>query len=224
MIIRIILVTLAMSLTLMGCKQRRPWTLSSKHTARSGPAINQPGPPVALRPSLHGDVRRLSVPRVRATSATAARPYALDSGDRLRVTVFGQQNLSRIYPVDGGGYISMPLIGAVKVRGMTTFQAEERIANTLKQKYVKDPKVTVEVAANRPFFILGEVRNAGQFPYVAGMTAQTAIAIAGGFTPRAKKKRIQLVRYVNGASYTRTVPINVKILPGDTITVQERFF
>lgn len=223
MIIRIILLTLAMSLTLAGC-ERRPWTQSSKLTALSSHAMNTPPPPTALRPSLHGDVRRLSAPRAEAVSAAATQPYVLDSGDRLRVTVFGQQNLSRIYPVDGGGFISMPLIGAVKVRGMTTFQAEERIANTLKRKYVKDPKVTVEIAANRPFFILGEVRNAGQFPYVAGMTAQTAIAIAGGFTPRAKKKRIQLVRLVNGASVTRTVPLNVKILPGDTITVQERFF
>ncbi len=223
MIVRTILLTLTMSLTLMGCHQRS-WTPSSKLTARSSHAMNTPRPPVALRQSLHSDVHALSVPRVTATSATTARPYALDSGDRLRVTVFGQQNLSRIYPVDPSGYISMPLIGAVKVRGMSTFQAEERISNILKQKYIKDPKVSVEVAASRPFFILGEVRNAGQFPYVAGMTAQTAIAIAGGFTPRAKKKHIQLVRIVSGVSYTRTVPLNVKILPGDTITVRERFF
>ena len=95
MIIRIILLTLAMSLTLMGCKQR-PWTQSSKlstHAARSGHVIN------TLRPGLHGDIRRLSAPRVRATSATTARPYALDSGDRLRVTVFGQQGLANNHAI-----------------------------------------------------------------------------------------------------------------------------
>ncbi|MFQ5626002.1 MAG: polysaccharide biosynthesis/export family protein, partial [Methyloligellaceae bacterium] len=129
-----------------------------------------------------------------------------------------------IYPVDASGFISMPLIGAVKVRGMSTFQVQESISSTLKRKYVKDPKVTIEVAAYRPFFILGEVRNAGQFPYVAGMTAQTAIAIAGGFTPRAKKNRVQLSRQINGAAYTRTIPLNMRISPGDTITVRDRFF
>ena len=218
MAIRVLLLTTAICLALMGCKQRLSGQPSKRiaHSTHIGDASSRSSHPIALRPGYSSGVRRLAAP--------TASPYLLDSGDRLRVTVFGQQNLSRIYPVDPSGYISMPLIGAVKVRGMSTFQAEERISNILKQKYIKDPKVSVEVAASRPFFILGEVRNAGQFPYVAGMTAQTAIAIAGGFTPRAKKKRIQLVRHVNGASYTRTVPLNVKILPGDTITVQERFF
>jgi len=218
---RALLLTVIISLALMGCKHR-PSDHPSKriaHAARIGDATAKQARPIALRPSFHGDVRQVS-----ATTATTPAPYALDSGDRLRVTVFGQLDLSRIYPVDPSGYISMPLIGAVKVRALTSFQAEERISSALKRKYVKDPKVTVEVAANRPFFILGEVRNAGQFPYVAGMTAQTAIAIAGGFTPRAKKKRIQLVRNVNGTPHTRTVPLNVKIFPGDTITVRERFF
>ena len=225
MAIRIILLTAAISLALMGCKNRPSGHPSKRiaHAARIGHAPSRPSRPAALRPGYQADARRVSANSHRATASTAS-PYMLDSGDRLRVTVFGQQNLSRIYPVDASGFISMPLIGAVKVRGMTTFQVEDRISSTLKRKYVKDPKVTAEVAAYRPFFILGEVRNAGQFPYVAGMTAQTAIAIAGGFTPRAKKSGVQLSRQINGAAFTRTVPISVRIKPGDTITVQERFF
>jgi polysaccharide export outer membrane protein len=118
----------------------------------------------------------------------------------------------------------MPLIGAVEARGATTFELEGRIVAALKYKYVKDPKVTVEVETNRPFFILGEVGNSGQFPYVAGMTVQTAVAIAGGYTPRAKKRDFQIARQINGATVLRTVSPNFKVLPGDTITVKERFF
>ncbi len=218
MAIRILLLTTAICLALMGCKQRLSGQPSKRiaHSTHIGDASSRSSQPIALRPGYHSGVRRLAAP--------TASPYLLDSGDRLRVTVFGQQNLSRIYPVDASGFISMPLIGGVKVRGLTSFQLEERISSTLKQKYVKDPKVTVEVAISRPFFILGEVRNAGQFPYVAGMTAQTAIAIAGGFTPRAKKKDVQLSRLINGATHDRKVPLSTRIKPGDTITVQERFF
>ena len=138
--------------------------------------------------------------------------------------MFGQKNLSRSYPVDAGGFISMPLIGAVEARGISTFQLEERISKSLKRKYVKDPKVTVDVETSRPFFILGEVRNGGQYPYVAAMTVQTAVAIAGGFTPRAKTRSVQLSRRINGATVTQKVPADWKVQPGDTITVKERFF
>lgn len=159
-----------------------------------------------------------------ANFTSGASPYGLGAGDKVRITVFGQENLSRTYPVDAGGYISMPLIGAVAAGGSTTFQLEDRIASSLRQKYVKDPKVTVEVETYRPFFILGEVRNGGQFPYVAGMTVETAVAIAGGFTARAKKRNVQLSRQVNGRSVVQMVPATWKIQPGDTISVKERFF
>ncbi|GBE42743.1 MAG TPA: polysaccharide export protein [Rhizobiales bacterium] len=220
MVVRRILLIAAISLALLGCSKNSLSSHLSKRAAHAARIGDVPaGPPLApimLRPSIQGDVRQVA--------ATPANSYTLDSGDRLRVTVFGQENLSRIYPVDAGGFISMPLIGAVQARGLTTFQLEERISVTLKRKYVKDPKVTVEVAVSRPFFILGEVRNAGQFPYVAGMTVQTAIAIAGGFTPRARKNRIKLSTQINGATYTRTVPLTARIKPGDTVMVQERFF
>lgn len=212
MVVRTVLLIAAICMALLGCSKNRSSVHPSKRVAHAaGPLA-----PISLRPSFHGDVRQVA--------AAPVSSYMLDSGDRLRVTVFGQLDLSRIYPIDAGGFISMPLIGAVKARGLTTFQLEERISVTLKRKYVKDPKVTVEVAASRPFFILGEVRNAGQFPYVAGMTVQTAIAIAGGFTPRARKNRINLSTQINGATHTRNVPVTARVKPGDTIMVQERFF
>ena len=158
-----------------------------------------------------------------ALNAHAQAPYTLDSGDVLRVNVFGQENLSRQYAIDGSGYISMPLIGAVSARGATRFQLEKKIAAQLKKSYVKDPKVTVEVANYRPFFILGEVRQPGQFPYVNGMTVQNAVAIARGFTERARERKVQLKRRVEGRDYTLMVPADYPIQPGDTIYVQERF-
>lgn len=214
MVIRIILITAVISLALSGCKTRSAG-YGSRQVAMSGHRVGRPvQPPIALRGT---------TPAFEHT-ASISSPYRLDSGDRLRVTVFGQGNLSRSYSVDGSGFISMPLIGAVEARGATTFELEGRIVAALKYKYVKDPKVTVEVETNRPFFILGEVDNSGQFPYVAGMTVQTAVAIAGGYTPRAKKRDFQIARQINGATVIRTVSPNFKVLPGDTITVNERFF
>jgi polysaccharide export outer membrane protein len=216
MAIRLVLLIAAICLALTGCKTR-----SSGHPAKrlvkphAGHMSATPLQPVALRSGTDGYVHRASA---------AGSPYKLDSGDRLRVTVFGQKNLSRSYPVDAGGFISMPLIGAVEARGISTFQLEERIARSLKRKYVKDPKVTVEVETSRPFFILGEVRNGGQYSYVADMTVQTAVAIAGGFTPRARKRSVQITRRINGATVTQKVPASWKVQPGDTITVKERFF
>jgi len=106
-------------------------------------------------------------------------PYTLDSGDRLRVVVFGQDGLSNSYAVDVAGKISMPLIGAVRARGMTTAQLSDSISTRLRQGYIREPHVAVEVEAYRPFFILGEVTTPGQFPYVPDMTVETAVAVAG---------------------------------------------
>ncbi len=121
--------------------------------------------------------------------------YTLDSGDRLRIVVFGQDGLTNSYVVGTGGYIDMPLIGSVAARGMTTDQLAARVSEKLRDGYIREPHVAVEIESYRPFFILGEVTQPGQYPYVANMTAETAVAIAGGFTPRALRKSIILNRY-----------------------------
>ena len=112
-------------------------------------------------------------------------PYTLDSGDRLRVVVFGQDGLSNTYIVDATGKITLPLIGPVSARGCTTTQLARVIADRLRNGFVREPHVAIEVETYRPFFILGEVLAPGQYPYVPNMTVETAVAIAGGFTPRA---------------------------------------
>lgn len=157
-------------------------------------------------------------------SANGSEPYLLDSGDRLRIVVFGQENLTNAYAVDGGGRIAMPLIGAVKARGATTRQLEQSITRQLSANLLRDPNVTVDIESYRPFFILGEVRNPGQYPFVSGMTVQTAVAIAGGFTPQAKKSSVEITRQLTGRVVHGKVPVMYPIRPGDTINVAERFF
>jgi len=150
--------------------------------------------------------------------------YALDSGDKLRVVVFGQEGLSASYSVDTSGNITMPLIGAVSARGHTPAQLQAAIAAKLRQGYVREPHVAVEVETYRPFFILGEVTLPGQYPYVANMTVETAVAIAGGYTPRAFKRRIEISRQVGGLTEKRVVSPNYPVRPGDTVKVAERWF
>jgi len=151
-------------------------------------------------------------------------PYQLDSGDELRITVFEQANLSTNYTVDQAGFITMPLIGVVAARGRTTQQLSSDVAAKLRQGFVRSPDVAIEVATFRPFFIHGEVNNAGQFEYVNGLTAQTAIAIAGGFSPRANRREVQISRQINGTIKHDKVDLNTPIRPGDTVTVKERLF
>ncbi|TVR07277.1 MAG: polysaccharide export protein [Salinarimonadaceae bacterium] len=150
--------------------------------------------------------------------------YRLASGDRLRVIVFGQDNLSNIYAVDPAGAVTMPLIAAVEVRGLTTREAADRIAGRLRSGFIREPRVTVEVDTYRPFFILGEVNQAGQYPYVAGLTVETAVAIAGGFTPRAVRSSATISRPVGGEIKRFSVPADHPVRPGDTVMVRERWF
>lgn len=151
-------------------------------------------------------------------------PYTLGSGDRVRVIVFGQESLSNSYAVDGSGNIFMPLIGVVPAKGQTTESLARSIEAKLRNGYLRDPRVSVEVEAYRPFFVLGEVTTPGQYPYINGMTAETAVAVAGGFTPRGFHDSVGLTRLIDGRPVTFDVPITQPIRPGDTIIVHERFF
>jgi polysaccharide export outer membrane protein len=152
------------------------------------------------------------------------QPYRLDSGDRLRVVVFGQEGLTNTYAVDANGAITMPLIGSVGARGLKSAELSQSIAGRLRQGYIREPHVAVEIEAYRPFFILGEVTNPGQYPYVANMTVETAVAIAGGFSPRASKSSAQVTRTLNGHLTRGAVPLSHPVNPGDTINVAERWF
>lgn len=150
--------------------------------------------------------------------------YRLDAGDRLRIVVFGQEGLTNSYAVDANGFVTLPLVGSIRARGLTPGGLSNAITSRLRGGFIRDPYVAVEVETYRPFFILGEVTAPGQYAYVANMTAETAVAIAGGFTPRADKKHIKVTRNLDGALVRGIVPPIYPIMPGDTINIGERWF
>ncbi|HEY8128009.1 MAG TPA: polysaccharide biosynthesis/export family protein, partial [Hyphomicrobium sp.] len=129
------------------------------------------------------------------------------------IFVYGQPNLSRMYVVDQEGKIAVPLIGNAGARGRTTNELQAAIRSRLGSEYVKDPQVTVDIQQNRPFFILGEVKNAGQYPYVSGMSIETAVAIAGGYSERASERSFRVTRRVSGL-------VQVLEVPGDYLLKQ----
>jgi polysaccharide export outer membrane protein len=151
-------------------------------------------------------------------------PYTLDSGDKLRIVVFGQDSISNNYTVDAQGAVTLPLIGAVQARGLTTVQFGNTIATRLKQGYIREPNVAVEIETYRPFFVLGEVIFPGQYPYVPNMTAENAVAIAGGFGPRAYHYTVTITRKVHGVPIKAKLPLREPVRPGDIIEVAERWF
>ena len=159
-----------------------------------------------------------------APQAADASVYLLDSGDRLRIVVFGQDGLSNSYNVDAAGNITMPLIGAVPARGASTSELARAVGARLRNGFIREPHVAIEIESYRPFFILGEVTYPGQYPYVPNMTVETAVAIAGGFTPRAYRWDVKVARNQGGQSYRMSVPLTYTLRPGDTITIDERWF
>lgn len=153
-----------------------------------------------------------------------ATAYALGSSDRLRVTVFGHPDLSGEFEVDGTGSISLPLIGQMKAQGLSTAKLEESISTSLSSGYILDPRVSVEVINYRPFYILGEVGKAGEYPYTNGLTVQNAVAAAGGFTYRADKRRVHIKSIDSDHEVTYELTPNTVVKPGDTLRIGERIF
>jgi len=150
--------------------------------------------------------------------------YHLDAGDKLRVVVYGQEGLTNTYAIDAGGSITMPLIGSVPARGRTPTGLAAQIAAKLRGGFIRDPSVAVEIEAYRPFFILGEVAAPGQYPYVPNMTVESAVAIAGGFSPRARRDRVTVTHTDAAGTGRYVVPSGTSLSPGDTVLVGERWF
>ena len=148
--------------------------------------------------------------------------YKLDAGDKLRVVVYGQEGLTNTYAIDAGGAITMPLIGSVPARGRNPASLAAEISAKLRNGYIRDPSVAVEIQSYRPFFILGEVAAPGQYPYVPNMTVESAVAIAGGFSPRARRDAVTLTHADASGVARYVVPLGTSLGPGDTVLVGER--
>ncbi len=156
--------------------------------------------------------------------AEASRQYRLGSGDLLRIVVFGHKDLSGEFEVKGSGHVSLPLIREVKAAGLTLRQFEQAVIDSLKPDFLLNPRVSVDVLNYRPFYILGEVKRPGSYPYVSGMTVVNAIALAGGYTYRAKEKEVLIMRARDAERKQEPADHETVVLPGDVIEVPERFW
>lgn len=176
----------------------------------------QSAPPAESIPAASGD----------AVSVAPAdlNNYKLGNGDRLRVTVFNEPTLSGEFVVDGSGLVSMPLVGEIPVAGSTVREFQRAYKDALEPDYLTDARVAAEVLTYRPFYILGEIENPGEYPYSSGLTIMNAIATAGGFTYRANRK-VAYVRSIEGGDERRVaLTPSTKLQPGDTIRIDERLF
>ena len=230
------IVTLLAALALSGCMQRRgPVAVMAPPSDLDALAYGQPAPPVvvsngggAIAAIRGGFLPRAAVPVPVGYPAPRASihdtAYKLDAGDRLRVVVYGQEGLTNSYAIDAGGSITMPLIGAVRARGLTPAALAGSITGRLRNGFIREPSVAVEIEAYRPFFILGEVAAPGQYPYVPNMTVESAVAIAGGFSARARRDEVMLSHATEQGVFRAAVPLGTPIDPGDTIQIGERWF
>ena len=171
-------------------------------------------------------------PTVKATESARVAPasggdvdYQMGANDRVRIIVFGQPTLTGEYTLDGNGVLAFPLIGNVNAQGQTTGQLQKAIASRLDPDFLRNPSVSAEVITRRPFYVIGEVQKPGNYPYVTDMTALQAVAIAGGYTYRARQNNLYLKRLdANGRMVRVAATPETKVKPGDTVEVKERYF
>jgi polysaccharide export outer membrane protein len=158
------------------------------------------------------------------SAASAAATYVLGPNDRIRLKVYGEPDIAGEYEIDSNGQVSIPLAGHIGAAGLTTKQLERAIASTLAKGIVRDPRVNVEVALYRPYYILGEVKKGGEYPYRLGLTVMDAVASAGGFTYRANENKVYLRRSGAGAEEVYALDAPILVFPGDNIRIPERYF
>ena len=159
-----------------------------------------------------------------ASAATDISAYRLGPGDKVKVMVFGQDKESGTFEIDGSGNMAYPLLGNVPAQGLTAPELQERLRSALDRSFIVNPRVTVEVQNYRPFYIYGEVQKAGSYPYVTGLTVRRAVAIAGGYTRRARFAPVQVTREGVQGSREVDLELDMPVLPGDTIQVMQRLF
>lgn len=162
--------------------------------------------------------------RLPTAEATPTGPYRLDSGDKLRVVVYGDDRISGDYVVDGAGFISMPLIAQVEARGHTSAELEKEIAGRLANGLLVNPSVNVQIESMRPFYILGEVKQPGQYSCADSMTVLSAVAMAGGYTYRAYTDEVSISRREGDKVVEVRGTKNSIVQAGDVIYVYERYF
>lgn len=159
-----------------------------------------------------------------AILAEAAAPHRLQTGEKIRVTVYGEQGLSGDYEIDPSGAVSLPLAGTVEAAGLTQSELEKRLTERFSSEYLRNPKVTVSITEFRPFYIVGEVEKPGAYPYTGGLNVLSAIAIAGGTTYRANRSKIYIQHAGENGLKEYVASAAIPIMPGDVIQIPRRYF
>jgi protein involved in polysaccharide export with SLBB domain len=159
-----------------------------------------------------------------SSSDLTAPRYRLGAGDRVRITVFGAAALGGDFIINDAGKIALPLVGEIPALGKSVIELQGAVADALRDGYVKEPRVSIEVTTYRPFYILGEVNKPGEYPYIQGQTVLNAVARAQGFTYRANTKTYRLKKADGATEIKQPLTATATIDPGDTILIQERWF
>ena len=213
----------AISIGLAGCFGRA-WEENPPMAGPAGEGVVETGD-ISRAPAYNADG---AVPPFATSGVPAAyeyqRGYRIGAGDKLAIRVMGQPELTGVYTVDPDGNISLPLINTVPVAGLSLKEVERLITQRLRNGYLRNPSVSVQPMELRPFYVLGEVRQAGRYAYQPGMTVAQAIAMASGFTDRANTGEVLLTRRTAQGTKTWRVPMTTQVYPGDIIYVKERWF
>jgi polysaccharide biosynthesis/export protein len=218
-----------------GCTQRLPWERQSQLAPPGGVGILADNESIAAGPDAVSSITQLdrrnengAIPPFGHQGQAAAYEfqdgYRLGAGDKVQVRVIGEPELTGEYTIDPSGNISMPYAQSVQVAGKTPREVERELTRVLKNGYLRNPQVAVQATSLRPFYIMGEVAGSGGYAYQPGMTVQEAIAIAGGYNPRARRRDVMLTRRNANGTKTFRVPVTTHVYPGDIIYVRERFF
>jgi protein involved in polysaccharide export with SLBB domain len=177
-------------------------------------AISQPAPVVPSQPASS------------AVSASAVNDdsYRLGAGDKMKITVYGEQDLSGEFLVSANGRVQFPLLGEVRAADLTAQEFAKSLTAELGAKYLRNPKVSIEIENYRPFYIIGEVNKPGEYPYESGLSLHGAVALAGGYTYRANDSDVYIRRVGKDGETSMRVTGQIKIYPGDVVRIPERFF
>lgn len=187
-------------------------------------AQNLPGPSSVPQQAPSSGAQAMLHSTPAAGAAITDEHYRLGTGDKLKITVYGEDDLSGEFFVDGSGQVQLPLVGQVKAANLTIHEFVAEVSTALKEGYLKDPKVSVEVLNYRPFYIIGEVNKPGEYPFENGLNVLGAIALAGGYTYRANDDNVYVRRAGTGKEEAMKADSSTRVYPGDIIRVAERIF
>jgi protein involved in polysaccharide export with SLBB domain len=200
------------------------WTARAQDSALPAPTPNmqKPGAQTVSQPAPVAP----AAPQSAASRATIVNDdsYRLGAGDKVKITVYGEQDLSGEFLVSSNGRVQFPLIGEIQAAQLTAPEFAKTLTAELGAKYLRNPRVSIEIETYRPFYIIGEVNKPGEYPYESGLSLHGAVALAGGYTYRANDSDVYIRRVGSDAETSMRVTGQIKIYPGDVVRIPERFF